>query len=111
MSLTNPRKKAPILRLAAHDGVCGRTRGSPWTQQARNGALAGAYRPARGPEEPVYVVIRRDWDGEQRLLAPASTVILVSQDRLPLAELVRRHRGQQGHERAFQRPLTDLAQV
>ena len=34
--------------------------------------------------------------------------MLVSRDRLPLAELVRRHRGQQGPENAFQEPLPDL---
>ncbi len=54
------------------------------------------------------MVIRRDGDGEQRLLEPVCTVILVSHDRLPVAELVRRHRGQQGQENAFQGPLTDL---
>ncbi len=71
-------------------------------------ALAGAYRPVRWPEEPVCAVIRRDWDGEQRLLVPVSTVMLVSHDRLPLAEWGRRHRGQQGQEPAFQGPLPDL---
>ncbi len=35
-------------------------------------------------------------------------MIPVSRDRLPLAELVRRHRGQQGQEPVFQGPLTDL---
>ncbi len=53
-------------------------------------------------------VLRRDWDGQQRLLEPVYTVIPVSRDRLPLAELGRRHRGQQGQEPAFQGPLTDL---
>ncbi len=67
-----------------------------------------AYRPARWPEEQVCVVIRRDGDGEQRLPEPVCTVIPVSHDRLPVAELVRRHRGQQGPENAFQGPLTDL---
>ncbi len=54
------------------------------------------------------MVIRRDGGGEQRLLEPVSTMILVSYDRLPLAELVRRHRGQQGQEHAFRGPLPDL---
>ncbi len=35
-------------------------------------------------------------------------VMLVSRDRLPLAELGRRHRGKQGQEPAFQGPLPDL---
>ncbi len=56
----------------------------------------------------MYGVIRRDWDGEQRLLEPVCMVIPVSHDRLPVAELGRRHRGQQGQEHAFQGPLTDL---
>ncbi len=68
----------------------------------------GAYRPARWPEEPGCGVIRRDGDGEQRLLEPVCMVILVSHDRLPVAELVRRHRGKQGQENAFKGPLTDL---
>ena len=41
-------------------------------------------------------------------LIPAYTVILVSRDDLPLDELVRRHRGKQGHENAFKGPLVDL---
>ncbi len=56
----------------------------------------------------MYGVIRRDGDGEQRLLEPVCMVILVSRDRLPVAELVRRHRGKQGQENAFKGPLTDL---
>ncbi len=35
-------------------------------------------------------------------------MIPVSRDRLPVAELVRRHRGKQGQENALQGPLTDL---
>ncbi len=56
-------------------------------------ALAGAHQPARWPEEQVYVVLRRNWDGEQRWLVPVCMVIPVSHDRLPLAELGRQHRG------------------
>ncbi len=44
----------------------------------------------------------------QGQLFPARTVILVSRDDLPLAELVRRHRGKQGRENAFKGPLRDL---
>ncbi len=53
-------------------------------------------------------VIGRDGDGEQRLPEPVYTVIPVSRDRLPLAELGRRHHGQQGQGPAFQGPLPDL---
>ncbi len=82
--------------------------GEPLDAAGKERAIAVAYRPARGPEEPVYGVIRRDRDGEQRLLEPVRTVIPVSRDRLPVAELGRRHRGQQGQEHALQGPLTDL---
>ncbi len=107
VSVTDPRKKAPILRLAAAMGLR-EDEGEPLDAAGKERALAVAYRPARGPEEQVCVVLRRDWDGEQRLLEPVCTVIPVSRDRLPVAELVRRHRGKQGQENAFQGPLTDL---
>ncbi len=106
-SVTDPRQKAPILRLAAARGL----REDEWEPPDAVGkerAIVVAYRPARWPEEPVCGVLRRDGDGEQRLLEPVCMVIPVSHDRLPVAELVRRHRGQQGQENAFQGPLTDL---
>ncbi len=106
-SVTDPRQKAPILRRAAARGLR-KDEGEPLDAAGKERALAGAYRPARGPEEPVCGVLRRDGDGEQRRLEPVGMVILVSRDRLPLAELGRRHRGQQGQEHAFQGPLTDL---
>ncbi len=107
VSVTDPRKKAPILRLAAAMGLR-EDEWEPLDAAGKERAIVVAYRPARWPEEQVYVVIRRDWDGEQRLLEPVYTVILVSRDRLPVAELVRRHRGKQGQENAFKGPLTDL---
>ncbi len=106
-SVTDPRQKAPILRLGDARGLR-EDEWEPLDAVGKERALAVAYRPARGPQEQVYVVIRRDWDGERRLLEPVCMVIPVSHDRLPLAELVRRHRGQQGQENAFQGPLTDL---
>ncbi len=107
VSVTDPRKKAPILRLAAAMGLR-EDEWEPLDAAGKERAIVVAYRPARWPEEQVYVVIRRDWDGEQRLLEPVYTVIPVSRDRLPVAELVRRHRGKQGQENAFKGPLTDL---
>ncbi len=104
---TDPRQKAPILRRADARGLR-EAEGEPLDAAGQERVLAGAYRPAREPEEPVYGVIRRDGDGEQRWLVPVCMVIPVSHDRLPLAELVRRHCGQQGQEPACQRPLTDL---
>ncbi len=107
VSVTDPRRKAPILRPAAAMGLR-EDEGEPLDAAGKERALTVAYRPARGPEEQVCGVLRRDGDGEQRLLVPVCTVILVSHDRLPVAELVRRHRGKQGPENAFQGPLTDL---
>ncbi len=106
-SVTDPRQKAPTLRLAAAMGLR-EDEGEPLDAAGKEWALAVAYRPARGPEEPVCGVLRRDGDGEQRLPEPVCTVIPVSRDRLPVAELGRRHRGQQGQENAFQGPLPDL---
>ncbi len=100
VSVTDPRQKAPILRLVAAMGLQ-EDEGEPLD-------AARVYRPARWPEEPVCGVLRRDGDGEQRLLEPVYTVMLVSRGRLPLAELVRRHRGKQGQEHAFKGPLMDL---
>ncbi len=107
VSVTGPCQKASILRLAAAMGLR-EDEGEPLDTAGKEQALAGAYRPTRGPEAPVCGVIRRDGDGTQRLLVPVCMVIPVSHDRLPLAELVRRHCGQQGPEHAFQGPLTDL---
>ncbi len=59
MSVTDPRQKAPILRLAAARGLR-EGEGEPLDAAGKERALAVAYRPARWPEEPVYVVIRRD---------------------------------------------------
>ncbi len=92
VSVTDPRQKAPMLRLAAARGLR-EDEGEPLDAAGKERAIVVAYRPARWPEEQVYAVIRRDGDGEQRLLEPVSTVMLVSRDRLPVAELVRRHRG------------------
>ncbi len=89
VSVTDPRQKAPILRLAAAMEL----REDEWellNAAGKERAIVVAYRPARWPEEPVCGVIRRDGDGEQRLPVPVCTVMLVSRDRLPLAELVRR---------------------
>ena len=47
-------------------------------------------------------------ENRQKVLIPAYTVILVSRHDLPLGELVRRHRGKQGQENAFNGPLVEL---
>lgn len=53
------------------------------------------HRP-EGWREHAYVVIRKLYEGDQRRLVPAYTVILVSRDDLPLVKLVRHHRGKKG---------------
>ncbi len=107
VSVTDPRHKAPLLRQAAALELP-EDAGEPLNAEGRERALAGAPQPPPRPEAQVDGVIRRDRNGEQRLPGPVYTGIPVSQDRLPLAELVRRHRGRQGQEHAFQEPLPDL---
>ena len=103
ISLTDPRKRAPVL-----DGIDGLPE-SAWTDIGMGeDATLMRHRPAGWAAEQSYVVVRRCRDGRQSELIPAYTVILVSRDDLPLDELVRRHRGKQGHENAFKGPLVDL---
>ncbi len=83
--MTDPRQKTPILRRAATRELR-EDEGETLNAAGKERALAVAHRPARRPEEQVCGVIRRDGDGEQRLLVPVCTVIPVSQDRLLLTE-------------------------
>ena len=71
-------------------------------------AILAFHRPQGWHAEQTYVVVRRTERGGQRLLIPHHTVILVSRADLPLGDLVRRHRGKQGHENAFKGPLRDM---
>ena len=71
-------------------------------------AILAFHRPQGCHAEQTYVVVRRTERGGQRLLIPHHTVILVSRTDLPLGDLVRGHRGKQGHEDAFKGPLRDL---
>lgn len=66
------------------------------------------HRPRGWKEEEAYVVIRSMYEGTQRLLLPRYTFILVSRVDLPLAEIVKRHRGKQGQENALKGPLIHL---
>lgn len=66
------------------------------------------HRPRGWKEEEAYVIIRSMYDGNQRLLYPRYTFILVSRVDLSLAELVKRHRGKQGQENALKGPLIHL---
>ncbi len=102
VSVTNPKWKAPVLE---------QVEGLPESAWEAVGpgerAILAWHRPEGWVEHP-YVVVRRVPDAAQGQLFPAHAVILVSRHDLPLAELVRRHRGKQGHENAFKGPLRDL---
>ena len=52
----------------------------------------------------------RKWkdDDGQRALFPGHTVIVTSDDALPGAEVVRRHRSKQGCENGFKGPLIEM---
>ena len=64
--------------------------------------------PKSGWEEHSRIVIRKFKENGQGELFLARAVIVVSRDDLPLAEMVKRHRGKQGRENAFKGPLRDL---
>ena len=66
------------------------------------------HRPSGWRHEQAYVVVRTIQQDKQKLLFPRYTFILVSRDDLPLAEVVRRHRGKQGQENALKGPLIHL---
>ena len=63
---------------------------------------------SQGWAEHPHIVVRKLVKGAQGQLFPVHTVILVSRDDLPPAELVRRHQGKQGRENAFKGPLRNL---
>lgn len=102
VSVTNDNNRRPVLR---------QLEGLPEAAWQDIGlgesATVVTHRP-KGWQLQSYVVIRQLYDGPQRRLTPAYTVILVSRDDLPVAELVRRHRGKQGQENAFKGPLIEM---
>lgn len=66
------------------------------------------HRPRGWKEEEAYVVVRSTYEGNQRLLYPRYTFILVGRVDVSLRELVKRHRGKQGQENALKGPLIHL---
>lgn len=102
ISVTHDSYRRPVLEVLEGLGE------EAWEAIGPGEAATWVYHRPDGWREQAYVVIRKLYDGQQRRLVPAYTVILVSRDNLPLAELVRRHRGKQGQENAFKGPLIDL---
>ena len=103
ISVTNPNNKRPVLEAA--DGL----QKNAWEDigMCEEAAIV-RHRPS-GWEEHPYIVIRKfnQRDGATELF-PTFTVIAVSRSDLPLADMVRRHRGKQGQENAFKGPLREL---
>ena len=103
ISLTNDTWRRPVLEQI--EGLPD----AAWTDIGmEEEAIFATHRPAGWDAGQHYVVVRRCTENGQGLLVPHHTVILVSRDDLPLADLVGRHRGKQGQENAFKGPLTDL---
>ena len=107
ISVTDARKKRPVLRMVAAMELADRD-WTPLDPERREEAALVFYKPKSWKEEEVYVVVRQQYEGQQKLLEPRSTVILTSRADLPLPEVVRRHRGKQGQENAQKGPLTEL---
>ena len=102
ISVTHSGCKAPVLEQL--EGL----RESAWEDVGLcEQAVLVRHKPNGWVEHP-YVVVRKFLEGAQEDPFPVHTVILVSRDDPPLAELVRRHRGKQGQENAFKGPLRDL---
>ena len=108
ISLTNSRNQAPIARrlqaceFSDQDWV-------PLDEDGEQEAQLLIYRPSGWCREQAYVVIRHHRSANsQRRLMPNLSMILVSRHDLSLAEMVQRHRAEQGQENAFKGPLTAL---
>lgn len=105
ISVTNNTFKRP-LREAIEDFI-----EADWEAINEDGTEHAAYiyhRPGGWKHEEAYVVVRTAQEDNQKLLFPRYTFILASRDDLPLAEVVRRHRGKQGQENALKGPLIHL---
>jgi len=82
-----------------------------WEAINDDGSEHAAYiyhRPGGWKHEQAYVVVRTMQEDTQKLLLPRYTLILVSRNDIPLAEIVRRHREKQGQENALKGPLIHL---
>ena len=102
ISVTHPKFKAPVLEMA--EGLPK----SAWEDIGPREQATRVLHKASGWEEHSYIVIRKFKENGQGELFPARAVIVVSRGDLPIAEMVKRHRGKQGQENAFKGPLRDL---
>lgn len=102
ISVTSDTYRRPVLEVLEGLGE------DAWQAIGPGESATLVYHRPAGWREHAYVVIRKLYDGRQRRLTPAYTVILVSRDDLPLEALVHRHRGKQGQENAFKGPLIDM---
>ena len=107
LSVTDSRKKRPVLRIVAARELADQD-WTPLDPERREEAVLVFYKPQSWKEEEVYVVVRQQYEGQQKPLEPRSTVTLTSCADLPLPEVVRRHRGKQGQENAQKGPWTEL---
>ena len=107
VSVTDPRKKVPLLCIV-NEMKLEEGEWEPLDEGGCEREVTVLHRSAGWAQFETYVVIRLDWDGAQLLLQPTYTVIQVRRDDLRVDELVRRHRGKQGQENAFNGPLTEL---
>ncbi len=102
ISVTHKQKKQAALRHLSSTAI--------WTALNDHEEVADFwYRPS-GWHRPMRYVVVRKWqdDAGQRALFPGRTVIVTSNDALPGAEVVRRHRSKQGCENGFKGPLIEM---
>ena len=100
--MTHPKCKVTVLKMI--EGLPE----SGWEDLGLCEQATLVFHKASGWEECSHIVIRKFLENGQGELFPAHTVIVVFRDNLPIADMVRRHRGKQGQENAFKGPLRDL---
>ena len=105
ISVTNSLQKQPLLSQLNDGGDPGWT----WiSEDQTEEACLLWHQPQGWRNGQAYVVIRTYWDGDQKLLTPRLSFILVSSPDVPLQELVHRHRAKQGQENAQKGPLIEM---
>lgn len=103
ISVTNPNNKRPVLEAA--DGLPDEA----WEDIGMcEEAVIVRHRPSGWKERPCIVIRKFNERDGARDMFPTFAVIAVSREDLPIADMVRRHRGKQGQENAFKGPLRDM---